>query len=340
MRPPNSVRFQELLDGEEVALGLGHLAAFDLQEAVVHPVIGHDAGAMRAARLGDLVFMMREDQVEPAAVNVEHLAEVMLAHHRALDMPARTAAAPGAVPARLFVGGQFPEHEVARVFLVFLDRDAGAGQLLVELALRQAAIVRHGGGVEQHLAARLVGVPLVDQCGDHLDHALDVLGRARLEGRLQHGKGLDVLVVLIRGLSCHQCDGIVQRHVGMVPQRPCVDLVVDVGDVAHIGDMLRAIEMAQQPEQHVEDDRRPGIADMGIVVDRRSADIEAHVAVIDRAEVLLRTGQCVGELQALERAGFLSLSGAHVKRSPGRLAGRSVSKEILPRGNGHSQRCR
>ena len=40
---------------------------------------------------------------------------------------------------------------------------------------------------------------------------------------------------------------------------------------------LCAIEMAQQPEQHVEHDDRPGVADMGEVVDRGPADIDAHV---------------------------------------------------------------
>ena len=57
-----------------------------------------------------------------------------------------------------------------------------------------------------------------------------------------------------------------------------VDLVVDVGDVAHIGDVVGAVEMAQQAEQHVEHDDRPRIADMGEVVDRRPAHIHAHAA--------------------------------------------------------------
>ena len=45
--------------------------------------------------------------------------------------------------------------------------------------------------------------------------------------------------------------------------------------------------MAQQAIEHVEDDDRPRIADMGEVVDRRPAHIHAHVLRIDRREDFL-----------------------------------------------------
>ena len=67
---------------------------------------------------------------------------------------------------------------------------------------------------------------------------------------------------------------VVQRQVsGMIPQSPRVDLVVDVRDVARIGDMVRAVELTQQPEKHIENDGRTGVADMGEVVNGRAADI-------------------------------------------------------------------
>ena len=81
----------------------------------------------------------------------------------------------------------------------------------------------------------------------------------------------------------------------MVLERPRVDLVVDVGDVAHIGDVLGAVDVTQQPEQDVEDDRRTRIANMGIVVDRRTTDIHAHVVGIDGGKILLRPRERVVE---------------------------------------------
>src|SRR5664280_1269112 len=92
--PRMSTKFiapQQLVDGHEVAEALAHLLAFDLQEAVVHPVIRHHAGMEGAARLRDLVLVMRKHQIDAAAVDVEGLAEMLPGHGRALDVPARPA---------------------------------------------------------------------------------------------------------------------------------------------------------------------------------------------------------------------------------------------------------
>ena len=61
--------------------------------------------------------------------------------------------------------------------------------------------------------------------------------------------------------------------------------------------MLGAVEMAQQPEQHVEHDHRPRIADMGEVVDRRPAHIHAHARGIERGEHPLLARQRIVELE-------------------------------------------
>src|SRR5271165_2008674 len=63
-----------------------------------------------------------------------------------------------------------------------------------------------------------------------------------------------VRMASLRGRSGYSC-------------RARVDLVVDVRDVAHVGDVIGAIEMAQQPKKHVEDDDRPRIADMSEIID-------------------------------------------------------------------------
>lgn len=142
-------RVKKLVDGDEIALGLRHLAAFDLQEAVVHPDIRHHLGAVGATRLGDLVLVMRENQVDAAAVDVEDVAEIAPAHRRAFDVPAGSPATPGAIPARLVLGGELPEHEIARVFLVRFDGDAGTGLLLVEIALGELAVIVHRPRIEE-----------------------------------------------------------------------------------------------------------------------------------------------------------------------------------------------
>src|SRR3954463_3109889 len=92
---------QQFVHGHEIAERFRHLSAVDGEEPVVHPKIDEASAAMRALALRQLVFMVREDQIDSAAVDVETLAEMRLAHRRALDMPARPAASPGALPTRL-----------------------------------------------------------------------------------------------------------------------------------------------------------------------------------------------------------------------------------------------
>ena len=153
------------------------------------------------------------------------------------------------------------------------------------------------------MALGLVGMAACDQVADHRDHLGDGLGAraARpLAGRQPSAATsswncLAVASVTLRIASF-------ERQVGIRLAGTGVDLVVDVGDVADIGDVILAIEMAQQAEQHVEDDDRPRIADMGVVVDRRPADIHAHVIVVEGDEVLLRARQRVVDAQTFERA--------------------------------------
>ena len=82
-----------------------------------------------------------------------------------------------------------------------------------------------------------------------------------------------------------------------------------VYDFAHIGNarpvivfdvlfrLLRHLHGADRSEEHVEDDRRAGIADMGEVVDGRAADIHAHIVGIDRCELDLFARQRIVEFK-------------------------------------------
>ena len=50
---------------------------------------------MGALGLGDFVLVVGKDEIDAAAMDVEGLAQQRLAHGRAFDVPAGTAAAPG-----------------------------------------------------------------------------------------------------------------------------------------------------------------------------------------------------------------------------------------------------
>ncbi|OIQ63110.1 hypothetical protein GALL_553540 [mine drainage metagenome] len=124
-----------------------------------------------------------------------------------------------------------------------------------------------------------------------------MFGGARLDRRPQAAERVDIVVELLFGLLGDLADRLVQRQAGEIARGAVVDLVVDVGDVADIGDVVRAVKMPQQPEQHVEHDDRACIADMGEVIDRRPADIHAHIAAIERREDALLLGQGIVESQ-------------------------------------------
>ncbi len=126
-------------------------------------------------------------------------------------------------------------------------------------------------------------------------HLRDVLGRARLHARRQHAERGDVLVELALGLLGDAANRLVQRQVAVLLRGPRVDLVVDVGDVAHVGDVVGPVDVPQQPEQHVEHDDGARVADMGVVVDGGPAHVHAHVGGVDGPERLLPPRQRVVE---------------------------------------------
>src|SRR5260370_30197030 len=101
-----------------MAEDFGHLLARSGgEEAVMQPVARERRAAMAADALGDLALVVPEDEVEPAAMDVEGLAAMRLRHRRAFDVPAGPAASPplvlpGAVPPRPRRWRPRPQSEV------------------------------------------------------------------------------------------------------------------------------------------------------------------------------------------------------------------------------------
>ena len=129
------------------------------------------------------------------------------------------------------------------------------------------------------MTLRLIGMTLVHQRPDHRDHFRDVTGRTGLDVGVQQTQGFHILVKGAPRALRHLLDGF-PRLV-----RGGNDLVVDVGDVA---DARHPFELVTQHAiEQVEGNERPGIADVGVVVDRRAAHVHAHMAWIERSERLL-----------------------------------------------------
>src|SRR5271156_2664045 len=137
---------QQVAESVEVALRLGHLLAFDEEEADVHPVADEGAAA-GGFGLGDLVLVVREHEVFASGVEVDVFAEELGGHGGALDVPAGAAGAEGGVPVafeRAIGGGldRLPQGEVAGgVLVVLVDVDAGSVFDAGEVLLGELAVV-------------------------------------------------------------------------------------------------------------------------------------------------------------------------------------------------------
>src|SRR3989440_2139751 len=105
---------QDLPDRHEVPEALRHLLPLQGEEPVVHP----RPRPLRApGPFADhrLALVVREHEIEPAAVDVERGAEVLVRHRVAFDVPTGAALPPRARPRGLVLLGPFPEGEVERI---------------------------------------------------------------------------------------------------------------------------------------------------------------------------------------------------------------------------------
>ena len=116
----------QIAEGEEISQALRHLLAFHQQKAGVKPEVREGLSGERLG-LGDFVFVMRENQIFTAGVQVETLAQFLHRHDRALEMPAGAARPNHRVPGGFVGFRRFPQGEVAgAVLVVFIDIYASA----------------------------------------------------------------------------------------------------------------------------------------------------------------------------------------------------------------------
>ena len=269
---------QQVAQGVVVAQRLGHLLALHHEELGVQPE-AREGFAGERFRLRNLVFVVREDQIDAAGVNIQRLAQVLDGHHGALDVPAGAAGADGGLPERLAFLGRLPQREIAGVGLfVFVHVHARAGQVAAEIVVRELAVSGKGGNPEVDRTVAGVGVVPGAQALDGRHHVVDVLGGGdQALGALQPQRG----AVLQERLGI---DAGVFRQRLVLGHGIADDLVVHVGDVH---DVVEAESAGAQPfAQDVEEGEGAEVADMGVIVDRGAAGIHADGVVARRRELL------------------------------------------------------
>jgi len=306
---------------------------------VVHPVL-HELLPRGRLALGHLVLVVGKDQVPSAAVDVEGLAQVAGTHGRALDVPARSARAPRALPGGLTRLRGLPQSEVLRVPLPLVHFDTGARGQLLHLAAGELAVAGEPGGVHVDVTVDAVGQALLLEGLDDPDDVVDVLGGP---GEMVDGldpQGLEALPVVGFDVAGQLPDGPAFL-VG-----PVDELVVDVGDVQDEGDTVAFV--LQVALDGVEDHRSDQVTDVAVHVDRRPADIHPHLPRGDRFEGLLPAGQRVIHTHASSSRGSIRsivTPGSRAKpagfgpsRRRAHVLARARSVEEIPRCSGRPRR--
>jgi hypothetical protein len=128
--------------------------------------------------------------------------------------------------------------------------------------------------------------------GDHAQHLRHVFGGARLQRGALDTQRIRILVQRIDHAIGQAADGLAVFH------RTPDDLVVDVGDVAHIGHLVAA--GAQPALHHVESHHGARMAQVAEVIDRHAADVHAHMARLERRKRFQCTRQRVVDTQTHE----------------------------------------
>ena len=294
---------QQIMDGEEVAQALGHLLALHLQHFVMQPDIGEFIP--RAAALRDLVLVVREHQVIAAAMDIEMHAQQFLRHGRAFDVPAGTAPAPRAVPTGQITIRRLPQDKIHRIFFVGCDLYPRARDHIINRTPRKLTVVGIFAYTKQRVSVLFIGKAIRDQLFDHRNHLGDVPGRTRLVVGAKCTQRIHILMIPAYRLIRTARDQLFQRTLDtrrFALLCGFVDAVVHIGEIAHIGHVIRPVYVAQQTVEHIEHDDRARIAQMGAVIDRRAADIHPYVLRINRREILalaalgvVQSDRCHGE---------------------------------------------
>src|SRR6185437_13283366 len=86
--------FSQVGDAHHVADALGHFLAIGEQEFAMAPE-AREGDSTRPFRLGDFIFVVWENEIDAAPMNIEGVTEVFPGHRGALEVPAGSAAAPG-----------------------------------------------------------------------------------------------------------------------------------------------------------------------------------------------------------------------------------------------------
>ena len=187
--------------------------------------------------------------------------ELLRRHRRALDVPARTPDAPRRLPRRVLpVLRRLPEREVARILLRAGSAPAPRPDRAAGRTARRRSRTERRGSRRRRSPCTHDRSPAAPRSARRSPASSRWRAEARRASRDRS-----------RSVSSRYQAVASRARSALAAGRGLVDLVVDVGDVVH--EPYLVAPLAQPPRQPREDDERPGVADVGPLVDGRTADV-------------------------------------------------------------------
>jgi hypothetical protein len=289
---------KELLGGDGVAVGLGHLPAVHQEHVGMQPITG-TATTAGPGVLGNFVFVVGELQVVSSAVDVKFLAEVLGAHRRALQVPTGESLSPGTVPAQdMPLVSVHPDGKIGRVALFSLAFQLTAlGHQFFDLPTGELSVVSVrffvvGSNVKVNGAIDLVGQAVVKNGLHHLDLLDDVPRSTGLDAGGEVVKPphhvvepVGVLLGDFHGLQFLQAGTFTQL---VLPTIGKVANVRNVPDVPHLISLVHQVAI-----DDVEAREGATIAQVHVTVNGRTTDIKTYVPFHEGGKYFLLAGHAV-----------------------------------------------
>ena len=164
----------------------------NIDKAVMHPIMSKFF-AVCPLRLGNFVFVMGENKVKTAAVDIYCIAQISASHRRTFNMPARSALAPGRVPIRLARFCAFPKAEIHRIFFYIACFYSRARFQIFQRLMRKLAVIFKFFRPVINIAARFIGIALFKKLRNDFDYFIYIFGGSRVYGRFANVKAGRIL---------------------------------------------------------------------------------------------------------------------------------------------------
>ena len=164
----------------------------------MNPVSGKNFPVAGLA-LGNLIFMVRENQILSARMNVDFLSQIFSGHNGAFNMPAWPSLTPGRLPVRLPLFFGFPQYKIQGIFLFFPGYfNITVPRLqVIQIFMRQFSVFFKFPGTEVNgTVCRRIGKALFNQGGNHFQHTVNFFCGQRMGSRRLYIHGCHVLFAL------------------------------------------------------------------------------------------------------------------------------------------------